>query len=98
VTYGNGTTGVSGAFSSVKSLVGTGVNDRVGSGGVIALATGNYVVSSPSFRNLSIATAGAAAKTSYNNSGVAVFVHVKGGAMVSASIGGQKFSYDPGLD
>jgi len=45
-----------------------------------------------------IATTGAAAKTSYNNNGVAVFVHVKGGAMLSASIGGQKFSYQPGLD
>ena len=44
-----------------------------------------------------IATAGAAAKTSYDNSGVAVFVHVKGGAMASASIGGQKFDYKPGL-
>jgi lipid-binding SYLF domain-containing protein len=44
-----------------------------------------------------IANAGAAAKTSYNNDGVAVFVHVKGGAMVDASIGGQKFSYVPGL-
>jgi hypothetical protein len=44
-----------------------------------------------------IANAGAAAKTSYNNDGVAVFVHVKGGAMVDASIDGQKFSYVPGL-
>ena len=44
-----------------------------------------------------IATAGAAAKTSYDNNGVAVFVHVKGGAMVSASIGGQQFSYQAGL-
>ncbi len=44
-----------------------------------------------------IATAGAAAKTSYDNTGVAVFVHVKGGAMVDASIGGQKFDYEAGL-
>ena len=44
-----------------------------------------------------ISTTGAAAKTSYNNNGVAIFVHVKGGAMASASIGGQKFSYEAGL-
>jgi lipid-binding SYLF domain-containing protein len=44
-----------------------------------------------------IAREGAAAKTSYDNTGVAVFVHVKGGAMLEASIGGQKFSYQPGL-
>jgi lipid-binding SYLF domain-containing protein len=44
-----------------------------------------------------IANVGAAAKTSYDNNGVAVFVHVKGGAMLDASIGGQQFSYQPGL-
>jgi len=44
-----------------------------------------------------VATEGAAAKTSYDNNGVAVFVHVKGGAMLEASIGGQKFSYVAGL-
>jgi lipid-binding SYLF domain-containing protein len=44
-----------------------------------------------------IAREGAAAKTSYDNNGVAVFVHVLGGAMLEASIGGQQFSYQPGL-
>jgi lipid-binding SYLF domain-containing protein len=44
-----------------------------------------------------IAREGAAAKTSYNNDGVAVFVHVLGGAMLQASVGGQKFAYQPGL-
>jgi lipid-binding SYLF domain-containing protein len=44
-----------------------------------------------------IAREGAAAKASYDNSGVAVFVHVLGGAMLQASIGGQKFAYQPGL-
>jgi len=44
-----------------------------------------------------MATAGAAAKTSYDNTGVAVFVHVKGGAMAEASVGGQQFKYQPGL-
>jgi len=44
-----------------------------------------------------VANEGAAAKTSYDNNGVAVFVYVKGGAMLQASIGGQKFSYAAGL-
>ena len=44
-----------------------------------------------------IAHSGAAAKTSYNDNGVAVFVHVKGGAMVEASVGGQQFKYQAGL-
>ncbi|HVN30630.1 MAG TPA: lipid-binding SYLF domain-containing protein [Thermoanaerobaculaceae bacterium] len=37
---------------------------------------------------------GAGAKTSYNE-GVAVFVKAKGGLMADASVGGQKFKYEP---
>jgi len=44
-----------------------------------------------------IATNGAAAKTSYDSNGVGVFVHVKGGAMLDASVGGQNFKYQSGL-
>ena len=44
-----------------------------------------------------IATNGAAAKTSYHSNGVGVYVHVKGGAMLDASVGGQNFKYQPGL-
>jgi lipid-binding SYLF domain-containing protein len=40
------------------------------------------------------ATAGAAANVDYDG-GVAVFTHAKGGLMYEASIGGQKFSYQP---
>ena len=40
------------------------------------------------------ATAGAAATTSYER-GVAVFIMVKGGLMAEATIGGQKFEYEP---
>jgi lipid-binding SYLF domain-containing protein len=39
----------------------------------------------------------AQAKTGYRK-GMAVFVHAKGGLMVEASIGGQKFSFKPKLD
>jgi lipid-binding SYLF domain-containing protein len=37
---------------------------------------------------------GAQAKTSYHK-GMAVFVHAKGGLMYEASVGGQKFSFEP---
>jgi lipid-binding SYLF domain-containing protein len=57
--------------------------------------SGNYEFSAQA--SAVIAREGAAAKTSYDNTGVAVFVHVKGGAMLEASIGGQKFAYHPGL-
>ena len=39
-------------------------------------------------------TAGAAKNASYTH-GVAVFTLIKGGAMAEASVGGQKFSYEP---
>ncbi len=45
-TWGSGTTGVSGSISIGNSLIGSTVDDRVGSTGVTALTNGNYVVSS----------------------------------------------------
>jgi len=41
-----------------------------------------------------VATAGAAATTSYEK-GVAVFIMARGGLMAEATIGGQKFEYQP---
>ena len=49
VTWGNGATGVSGTISAANSLIGTSFRDKVGSGGVKGLSTGNYVVISPSW-------------------------------------------------
>lgn len=47
VTWGSGATGVSGEVSESNSLTGYTAQDQVGSGGVIALANGNYIVNSP---------------------------------------------------
>lgn len=65
VTFGSGTTGVSGVISATNSLVGVTKNDRLGrnglnTNGVTPLSNGNYVVSSPGWRNGSIVGAGAA--------------------------------------
>jgi hypothetical protein len=59
VTWGSGTTGVSGVVSSSNSLIGSQTSDKVGSGGITTLSNGNYVVISPAFDNGSIADAGA---------------------------------------
>ncbi|MBI5758028.1 MAG: hypothetical protein HZA46_05875, partial [Planctomycetales bacterium] len=59
VTFGSGTTGVSGAVSSSNSLVGTTSNDGVGSDGVTALSNGNYVVRSTGWDNGGAVNAGA---------------------------------------
>jgi lipid-binding SYLF domain-containing protein len=44
-----------------------------------------------------IARQGVAATTSYDATGLAVFLHIKGGAMAEASVAGQTFSYEPGM-
>ncbi len=46
-TWGNGATGITGAVSSLNSLVGSTANNNVGASGVTALTNGNYVVRSP---------------------------------------------------
>jgi hypothetical protein len=46
VSWGSGTSGVSGVVSDINSLVGSTANDRVSIGGVTQLTNGNYVVSS----------------------------------------------------
>jgi len=60
VTFGSGTSGISGVVAASNSLVGTNVSDQVGSfGGVTALSNGNYVVSSADWDNGAIVNAGA---------------------------------------
>jgi hypothetical protein len=59
VTWGNGTTGISGVVSASNSLVGSKASDYVGIGGVTALTNGNYVVSSSNWDNGAIVNAGA---------------------------------------
>ncbi|MGE0333650.1 MAG: hypothetical protein AB7P37_23495, partial [Ramlibacter sp.] len=59
VTWGSGTSGVTGAVSASNSLVGSTAYDRVGNNGVTALSNGNYVVRSASWDNGAATDAGA---------------------------------------
>jgi hypothetical protein len=59
VTWGNGTTGISGPVSAANSLVGSTVGDLVGIGGVTALSNGNYVVRSRVWDNGALVNVGA---------------------------------------
>jgi Repeat of unknown function (DUF5650)/MBG domain (YGX type) len=59
VTWGSGTTGISGTISATNSLVGSSTNDQVGLQRIVELTNGNYVVSSPSWNNGAIVDAGA---------------------------------------
>jgi hypothetical protein len=68
VTWGNGSTGISGPVSAANSLVGSSANDNVGFSGVTPLTNGNYVVRSPLWRNTSPAAAAAGAVTWGNGS------------------------------
>ena len=57
VTWGSGTTGVSGPVSAANSLVGTTTNENVGR--VTVLSGGNYVVSTDRWNNGAVQNAGA---------------------------------------
>jgi len=62
VTWGTGTTGVSGAVTDANSLIGSSTNDRVGSGGITSVRVSNrdnYVVRSPGWDHAAIVDAGA---------------------------------------
>jgi trimeric autotransporter adhesin len=59
VTWANGATGLAGAVSTTNSLYGTTASDQVGYGSVTALTNGNYVVTSPFWRNGFTSSAGA---------------------------------------
>ncbi|MAX40074.1 MAG: hypothetical protein CME33_26330, partial [Gimesia sp.] len=65
VTFGSGSTGITGEVTAANSLVGVTKEDRLGfinytTKGITALANGNYVVSSPDWNNGYISDAGAA--------------------------------------
>jgi hypothetical protein len=60
VTFCNGTTGRTGELSPGNSLVGVTDGSRVGSGIVIPLANGNYVVGSPTWDDGALTSIGAA--------------------------------------
>jgi hypothetical protein len=51
VTWGSGTTGVTGVVSSANSLVGSHVGDNIGLGGITELTNGNALVRSPYWDN-----------------------------------------------
>ncbi|MCC2636956.1 MAG: filamentous hemagglutinin family outer membrane protein [Moraxellaceae bacterium] len=59
MTWVNGTTGLTGTINAANSLVGGRSNDRIGSGGVRALANGHYLVNSYTWDNGSAVDAGA---------------------------------------
>lgn len=72
VTFGSGSSGVSGVVSSSNSLVGN-TGDFVGSGGVTALTNGNYVVSSPSWDSVNLFGAATWGDGTLGTSGVVSF-------------------------
>jgi hypothetical protein len=59
VTWGSGSTGISGEISAANSLVGSTASDYIGFGGVIALSNGNYVVSSYEWKSGGLGRVGA---------------------------------------
>jgi hypothetical protein len=59
ITWADGDTGIVGYVTPGNSLVGSTANDWLGSGALIALSNGNYVVGSPYWDNGAVTNAGA---------------------------------------
>lgn len=59
VTWGNGTSGITGIVNSSNSLIGSSADDFIGSSGVTALTNGHYVVNSTNWNNGAEVYAGA---------------------------------------
>ncbi|MBA3470509.1 MAG: hypothetical protein H0T53_12795, partial [Herpetosiphonaceae bacterium] len=85
VTWGSGTTGVTGIINAANSLVGATANDLVGGSGVKVLPNGNYLVQSPDWNNGGVTDAGAVTWGSAN-SGVAGVVSATN-SLVGSSTG-----------
>ncbi|PHS06085.1 MAG: hypothetical protein COA78_14720, partial [Blastopirellula sp.] len=87
VTWGSGTTGISGVVSDQNSLVGSRTSDKVGSNGVTALTNGNYVVRSSVWNNGGIVNAGAVTWGS-GSSGISGVVNAQN-SLVGSTAGDQ---------
>lgn len=59
LTWVNGTTGLNGTVGPSNSLVGSTLNDQIGSGGIASLSNGNYVITSQGWDNGAVVDAGA---------------------------------------
>jgi hypothetical protein len=69
VTWGSGTSGVSGTPTAANSLVGVTPGDAVGSNGIIPLTNGNYVVLSPNWTLRQPVTVPQAGAATWRNGG-----------------------------
>src|SRR5262245_54494862 len=96
VTWGSGTTGVSGVVSAANSLVGTTAYDFIGVNGVTALTNGNYVVASPTWNNGAVVDAGAVTWCSGTTglSGVVSATNSLVGSKADDNVGRIDFSVD----
>ena len=69
-TWVSGSSGLTGALSASNSLIGSNNYDAVGSGGVVVLSNGNYVVRSPSWNASSSVTEAGAVTWGSGSTGV----------------------------
>jgi hypothetical protein len=97
VTFGSGTSGISGVVSAANSLVGSTASDLAGSPfGETALTNGNYVVTSPFWDNGAITNAGAVTLGLANGSVIGAITSTHSVLGLTADEGlSQGFSYDP---
>ncbi len=92
VTFGSGTSGISGVINESNSLVGSSEGDLVGSSGVVLLEGGNYVVASEFWDNGTNRDAGA---VTFGNGTTGVVGAVSGlNSLVGSSTGDKVGDYE----
>ncbi|MFC3226481.1 MBG domain-containing protein [Marinibaculum pumilum] len=89
VTWGNGVGGTAGAVTAANSIVGSTASDNVGSGGVTALSSGNFVVASPFWDNFDAFTPNVGAVMWADGLGGTVGAVTAGRALVGSTLGDQ---------
>jgi len=97
VTWGNGTSGITGTVSVFNSLVGSTANDYVGEGGMTALSNGDYVIKSPDWDNASIVDSGAVT-WGFGSGGIHGSISAQNSVLGLAAGGGaymMVYQYDP---
>ncbi len=100
MTWGNGSTGITGPVTAANSLVGALANDQVGNAGVTPQSDGNYILRSTSWDNPSPVTVDAGAVTLGDGAtGTPGFISPANSVTGTFASGGNNivFSYDPVL-
>ena len=92
ITWGNGTTAITGTISASNSLIGSNTGDNISDNFATALSNGNYIVRSSQWKNGTIAGAGA---VTYGDGTAAITGFINSCNSITGSVAGQGSTLGP---